>query len=213
MGQKVNPTGFRIGVNQDWQTVAYSPKSDYAKSLVREAKVRDYILLNMKTAGVVSINIKRVMQKILIEIEVSRPGLVIGKGGAGIEKIKKELSRITQTKQIEIKLFEAKQSEGSAKLIAESISLQLSKRIVPKFAVNRELENIKKAQNVKGVRIAVSGRIKGAEIARTEKFQWGSVPLQTLRSDIDYYYMPISVPNAGIHGVKVWVYKGEKLGI
>ncbi|MCA9385815.1 30S ribosomal protein S3 [Candidatus Dojkabacteria bacterium] len=209
MGQKVNPVGFRIGVNKGWKSVAYIDKADYANRLKEDLAIRNYIEKNLSSAGVVATKTKRFMSKMLVEISVARPGVVIGRGGSGIEKVKKDLARIAKTK-IEVKLFEVKDPEASAKLIGESIASQVTRRIVPKFAAQREIEKAKGVKGVKGVRIWVSGRIKGAEIARTEKFQWGSVPLQTLRADIDYAYVRAQVPNAGIHGIKVWIYKGEK---
>lgn len=212
MAQKVNPTGFRIGVNKGWQSVAFVEKNEYAKSLMQDLAVRKYIEDNLSSAGVVSTIIKRFMSKIVIEISVARPGVVIGRGGTGIEKLNKELSKIAGSK-VEIKLFEVKKPEASAKLIGEAIASQVARRIVPKFAALRQMENAKNSGIVKGIKIWVAGRIKGSEIARTEKFQWGSVPLQTLRADIDYASIPVAVPNAGLHGIKVWVYKGEKLEI
>lgn len=209
MGQKVNATGFRIGINKDWQSVSYFDDNKYSDALMKDLKIRDYIEENLKSAGVVYVKTKKYMSKILVEIFVARPGVVIGRGGSGIDKVTKDLSRIVQGRA-EIKLFEVKKPEASAKLIAESIAAQLTKRIVPKFAATRELENAKGTGIVKGIKIWVAGRIKGAEIARTEKFQYGSIPLHTLRADIDYYKMSVKVPNAGLHGIKVWVYKGEK---
>lgn len=209
MGQKVNAKGFRIGVNKTWQSICYLNKLEYADNLAEDLKIQKYIEKNIRTAGVVAIKIKKLMNKKLIEISVARPGVVIGRGGAGIEKVNKDLGRITKGK-VEVKLFEVKNPEISAKLITENIAQQLVRRIVPKFAANREIEAAKNSGGIKGVRIWISGRIKGVEIARTEKFQWGTVPLQTLRADIDYYFDDCNVPNAGLHGIKVWVYKGEK---
>lgn len=212
MGQKVNPIGFRIGVNKGWQSVSFVEKGAYASTLREDLELRDYINKNLSSAGVVDIKTKRSMNNLLIEISVARPGVVIGRGGSGIEKVKKDLAKITKSK-IEVKLFEVKDPDGSAKLMGEAIAGQVARRIVPKFAAQREIEKAKAVANVKGIRVWVSGRIKGAEIARTEKFQWGSVPLQTLRADIDYAYIAQAVPNAGIHGIKVWIYKGEKQSI
>lgn len=208
MAQKVNPTGFRLGVNKGWQSVSFVSKDRYADSLHQDLAIREYIEDKLKSAGVVVTEIKRSMNKIEIEINVARPGVVIGRGGEGIEVVKKDLRKIAHS-PVDVKLFEVKQPEASAKLIGQNIASQLVRRVVPKFAAQREINNIKGVQGVKGIRIWVSGRIKGAEIARTEKFHWGSVPLQTLRADIDYCYSCCAVPNAGIHGIKVWVYKGE----
>ncbi len=212
MGQKVNPTGFRVGVNKGWKTTAFYENSEFAKNLKLDLKIRDHIEKELKSAGVADVQIGSYENRLLIEIYAARPGVVIGRGGEGIENLKKNLNKISRRK-VEVKLYEVKNPEASAKLIAESIAAQLVKRIVPKFAAQREIEKAKSTSVVRGIKVQVSGRIKGAEIARAEKFQWGSIPLQTLRADIDYYYMPISVPNAGVHGIKVWVYKGERASI
>jgi len=212
MGQKVNPKGVRIGYNQGWNSVWYAPKEKFADLLHEDIKVREFVFKKLQNAGVNEVIVKRSMNKILIEISVARPGVVIGRGGAGIEALKKELNKMMEG-EVEVKIFEIKKPEIKARLIAENIRGQLVRRIVPKFAVLRELENVKKSGAVKGIKIWVSGRIKGAEIARTEKFQWNSVPLQTLRADIDYAFLEAQVPNAGKHGIKVWVYLGEKTSL
>jgi len=212
MGQKVNPHGFRLGVNKGWNSVWYAPKKDFGNLLLEDIKIREFISEKLKAAGVHTVIIKRSMNKVAIEVTVARPGVVIGRGGESIEKLKKEVNK-KMKEDVELKIFEAKKSEAIAKLIAENISNQVSRRIVPKYAMSREIENAKNSPYIKGIRIWVSGRIKGAEIARTEKAQWGSVPLQTLRADIDYAFVEASVPNAGKHGIKVWVYTGEKTSI
>lgn len=212
MGQKVNPTGFRLGVNQNWRSQWFASKQDYADKLLNDIKVRNFVREKLTSAGVAELYIKRFVKKVLIEVHVARPGVVIGRGGSGIEELKKDLVRMVNN-EVEIKIFEVKRPEISARLIAESVRAQVERRVVPKYVAQREIENAKNTGLIKGVRIWVSGRIKGAEIARTEKFQWGTVPLQTLRADIDYEYITAQVPNAGKHGIKVWVYKGEKNSI
>ncbi|MFW5702866.1 MAG: 30S ribosomal protein S3 [Candidatus Dojkabacteria bacterium] len=209
MGQKINPNGFRVGVNKNWLSGWFSPKSDYADTLNSDLKVREYLSKELKNAGLAEVIIKRYSNKVTISISVARPGVVIGRGGTGIEKVKKDLQKLVGS-AVDLKVFEVKKPEASAQLIADNIASQLERRIVPKFACQRAIETAKQTQGVKGVRIWVSGRIKGAEIARTEKFQWGTVPLQTLRADIDYAHLAAQVPNAGKNGIKVWVYKGEK---
>ena len=209
MAQQVHPNGYRVGLNKNWKSKAYVDKANYANVLLEDLKIREYVEKKLKSAGVVSVVIERDMSKTLVNISVARPGIVIGRGGEGIEKLKKELNRMAKSK-IEVKLFEVKKPETSAKLIGEAIANQVERRIVPKFAAQREIEKAKSAGGIKGIRVWVSGRIKGAEIARTEKFQWGNLPLQTLRADIDYDFSYCQVPNAGIHGIKVWVYKGDK---
>ncbi len=209
MGQKTNPNGMRIGVNKGWNSTWYAPKQQYAKLLHEDLKLRAFVDKQLQPAGVSKIKIKRSMNKVLLEIAVARPGVVIGKGGAGIDTLKERIKRMVKS-EVEFKVFEVKNPEMMSKLIAENIKSQLIRRIVPKFASIREIENAKNSGKVKGIRIWVSGRIKGAEIARTEKFQWGTVPLATLRANIDYCFLDAQVPNAGKHGIKVWVYKGEK---
>lgn len=212
MGNKINATGFRIGVNKGWNSFWYSPKDQYATLLHDDLKIRSFVRKKIEAAGVNAVKIKRSMNKVLIEVKVARPGVVIGRGGAGIEDLKKELNKMIKG-EVELKVFEIKSPETQARLIAENIKNQLVRRVVPKFVASREIENAKKSGEVKGIKIWVGGRIKGAEIARIEKFQWGSVPMQTLRAKIDYAYIDAEVPNAGKHGIKVWVYTGEKLDL
>lgn len=210
MGHKVNPTGYRLGVNKHWQSQWFAGKDKYADNLLSDLKLRAFIQKKLTNAGVAEVIIKRSIKKITIEVHVARPGVVIGRGGAGIEELKKELDKMIEG-EVELKILEVKRPETSARLIAESVKSQVERRIVPKYASQREIENAKNSGVIKGVRIWVSGRIKGAEIARTEKFQWGTVPLATLRADIDYCEIFAQVPNAGKQGIKVWVFKGEKL--
>lgn len=209
MGHKVHPTGFRLGVNKGWNSVWYATKEDFAKNLHEDLKLREYIYEKLFNAGVQSVIVKRSMNKVVIEVKVARPGIVIGRGGAGIEELKEKIKKMVKG-DVELKIFEVKRPEAVAKIVADNIKAQLERRIVPRYAVSREIENAKNSNFVKGIRIWVSGRIKGVEIARTEKFQWGTVPLQTLRADIDYYYLTAAVPNAGTHGIKVWIFTGEK---
>jgi small subunit ribosomal protein S3 len=209
MGHKVNPTGFRLGVNKGWNSVWYATKQEFANNLLEDIKLREYIFDKLFNAGVQSVIVKRSMNKLVVEVKVARPGIVIGRGGAGIEELKNNLKKMVKG-DIELKIFEVKRPEAVAKIVADNIKAQLQRRIVPRYAVSREIDNAKNSNYVKGIRIWVSGRIKGVEIARTEKFQWGTVPLQTLRADIDYYYLTAAVPNAGIHGIKVWIFTGEK---
>jgi small subunit ribosomal protein S3 len=212
MGHKVNPTGFRIGVNKGWNSVWFASKEDFAKNLHEDLKIREFIFKKLFNAGVQSVIVKRSMNKVVIEVKVARPGIVIGRAGAGIEELKVQIKKMVKG-DIELKIFEVKRPEAVAKIVADNIKAQLERRIVPRYAVSREIDNAKNSNFVKGIRVWVSGRIKGVEIARTEKFQWGTVPLQTLRADIDYYYLTAAVPNAGIHGIKVWIFTGEKMEI
>ncbi|MBN1331313.1 30S ribosomal protein S3 [Candidatus Dojkabacteria bacterium] len=209
MGQKVNPVGFRLGVNKGWKSVWYADKATYSNLLESDLEARKFIKKNLKNAGVHDIKIKRSMNRIRIEVTVARPGVVIGRGGAGIEELKKKLNDLLKT-NVDLQILEIKRPETSARIIAQNVAEQLERRVVPKYVASREIENARNSGEVNGVRIWVSGRIKGVEIARTEKFQWGTVPLQTLRADIDYYYLTAQVPNAGKQGIKVWVFKGDK---
>jgi len=209
MGQKVHPTVFRLGVNQNWEASWFATKRTYSQKLISDLSIRKYLETKLKSASLESVYIKRFNNKIEVEITVARPGVVIGRGGAGIEQIKKELNKMVG-ENVDVKVYEVRKPEISAEIIAANIVGQLENRVVPKYSAQRAIEAAKNTQLVKGVRIWVSGRIKGAEIARTEKFQWGTVPLQTIRGDIDYALHVANVPNAGLQGVKVWVYKGEK---
>lgn len=209
MGQKINPVGIRLALTKAWKSSWYADKDTYADLLEEDLKVRKYVQKKLQNAGVHDINIKRSMNKVSVDIVVARPGVVIGRGGAGIEELKNELKQLFKT-AVDLQILETKRPETSARLIANTVRDQLERRVVPKYAAQREIENARNTGEIKGVRIWISGRIKGVEIARTEKFQWGTVPLQTLRADIDYYYQDADVPNAGKHGIKVWVYKGEK---
>jgi len=209
LGQKVNPTGFRIGVNKNQLATWYSDKKNYAKYLADDIKVRSYVQKKLSSAGIAEIKINRNLNTVAVEITVARPGVVIGRGGKGIEEVKKQLDVILKTKT-DLKVLEAKNPAISAQIIASNIAEQIGRRVAPKIAMFRELENAKNTRLAKGVKIAVSGRIRGSEIARTEKAQFGSIPLQTLRADVDYANVHAPVPNAGIQGIKVWVYKGEK---
>lgn len=208
MGQKINPTGLRVGVRKSWKSFWYMPKHDYGDTVYIDQKIRKFVRKELRSAGVERIEIRRYLNKIEVEIKVARPGVVIGRGGAQVEEVKKKLNKIAGVK-VELKVVEVKDPDISAQLIADRIIEQLERRIVPKFIMSKELEKASSSGKVKGVRIWVSGRIKGAEIARTEKLQWGTIPLQTLDADIDYALSEAQVPNAGRQGVKVWVYKGK----
>jgi small subunit ribosomal protein S3 len=209
MGQKINPTGFRVGVNKKWKSSWYMPKDKYGDTAYDDYKIRRFVREKLRTAGIASIEIKRYMNKVEIEIQVARPGVVIGRGGKQIEEIKNHINKIANTK-VDLKVVEVKDPETNARLIADRVVEQLERRIVPKFAMSKEIETVSNSGKVNGIRIWVAGRIKGAEIARTEKAQWGTLPLQKLSADIDYAAAEAQVPNAGKQGVKVWIYKKQK---
>jgi len=206
MGQKVNPTGFRVGVQKNWKSYWYMPKEQYGDTILEDHKIRDFMRKELKSAGVALIEIRRYMNKIEVTVQVARPGVVIGRGGAQIEEVKEKLNKLLKSKA-EFKVMEVKDPDISAELIAGRIAEQLERRIVPKFVMSKEMEKAVNTGKIKGIRIWVAGRIKGAEIARIEKLQWGNLPLQTISADIDFAMMEAQVPNAGKHGIKVWVYK------
>jgi small subunit ribosomal protein S3 len=209
MGNKSNATGLRIGINQEWLSTWYVPRGNFADTLLDDIKIRDYVEKKLRNANVAKCLIKRAMNKVTVEVYVARPGVVIGRGGAGIQDLNKELKSVTRS-DIEVKVFELKNPEAVAKYIGEEIAKQLASRIAPKAAALRLIEAAKGTGVAKGVSIWISGRIKGAEIARTEKFGWGTIPRHTLRANVDYNFTEIHVPGAGRHGIKTWVYRGEK---
>lgn len=209
MGHKVNPNGFRLSINKSWLSSWFSTKENYGDLVKNDFDIRNFIKKELKTAGVEKIEIKRSASSIEILIKVARPGVVIGRGGAQIEKIKEQLKKFTGLK-IDLRVMEVKNPEISAQLIALNVAEQLERRVVPKFVMSKEVEKAANSGKINGIKIWVSGRIKGTEIARTEKIQWGILPLQTISADIDYAFRDAQVPNAGKHGVKVWVYKKKE---
>lgn len=209
MGNKSNATGLRIGINQDWLSTWYVAKNNFGDTFLNDLKIRAHVEQKLRNASIARCVIKRAMNKITVEVHVARPGVVIGRGGAGIQDLTKDLKKLTKS-EIEVKVFEVKNAESNAKYIGEEIGKQLMSRIAPKAAANRMIEAAKSTGAVSGINVWVSGRIKGAEIARTEKFAWGTIPRHTLRAHIDYHFTEVLVPGAGKHGIKTWVYKGEK---
>lgn len=206
---KVNPVGFRLGVNKNWNSRWYASKEDYAEKYLSDKQVNKLVEEKLKQAGVASIIIKRLINKVLIEISVARPGVVIGRGGAGINALKEELTKLLKT-NVDIKIFEIKNPDVVAKLVAENIAQQCERRVNPKVAAGKAVEAAKNTGLVKGIEVWIGGRIKGAEMARREKVRWGVVPRHTIRADLDYAFTEAQVPQAGKHGIKVWINKGEK---
>lgn len=213
MGQKVNPIGFRLETvknSPEWQSSWYADKKKYPQLLLEDKKIRDFLQKKFGSAGIVAIRIERSTKKIKLILIVSRPGLVIGRGGKELENIKKEIIRIlpkTSGKQnIEIQVEEFKRSDLSAKLIAEKIAFQLTKRMPYRRVVLSSMEKSIEA-GAKGIKIILGGRINGAEISRREKFSQGTIPLSTLRSNIDYFECP-SLTRSGYIGVKVYLCLG-----
>jgi len=206
MGQKVNPIGFRLGINRGWDSVWFSKKRDYGKLLIEDYKIRDYIKKNVVNSGVSQVIIERTSKKCIVSIYTSRPGFVIGKKGSDIEKIKNNLSKISNT-EVSLNIKEVKKPELNAYLVAENIAQQLVKRIAFRKAMKRAIQSALRL-GAKGIRVCVAGRLAGNEIARTEWLREGSVPLHTFRAEVDYAEAE-ALTAYGIIGVKVWIYKGE----
>ena len=214
MGQKVNPTLLRIGGIFNWKSRWFADKKNYADNVLEDYRLRQYLEKKLTNAGLVEINIKRSISKLTLIIEVARPGVVIGKGGQNLERIKAGVDQIVNSSKIkkeksriELKIEEVKKPDLSAKLVAERIISQLITRYPHRRAVKQAMEKVMGA-GAKGVKIQLSGRIAGAEISRSEKYFQGSIPTQTLRANIDYYEQPAKT-RSGYVGVKVWIYKGE----
>ena len=206
MGQKINPIGFRLGVNRSWDSIWYAKKNDYGNFLIEDYKIRQYIRKNIINSGVSEIIIERSPKKCSVSIHTSRPGFVIGKKGADIEKIKSKISKITDS-EVFVNIKEIKKPELNAYLVAENIAQQLVKRIAYRRAMKRAMQSTMRL-GAKGIKVCVSGRLAGNEIARTEWLREGSVPLHTLRANLDYSESE-ALTTYGIIGVKVWIYKGE----
>ncbi len=208
MGQKVNPHGLRIGIIKDWDTKWYASHSQFSEYLIEDVKVRKYIKKNLYRADIARIEIERAANKLKINVHTAKPGLIIGKGGSGIEELRKRITRMTD-KDVLINITEIKSPETSAQLVAENIASQLEKRISFRRAMKQSMNRSMKA-GAKGIKTQVAGRLGGAEIARTEHYHEGTIPLQTLRADIDYGFAEADT-TYGMIGVKVWIYKGEVL--
>jgi small subunit ribosomal protein S3 len=206
---KVNPIGFRLGVNKNWQARWYASKKDYADKFLADVKIRKILSEKFKAAMVSSIIIKRGINKMLVEVFVARPGVAIGKSGAIKVDIQKQLSRMFKI-DVEIKIFEVKNPEIVARIIAENIAMQCARRIAPKMAAEKAVQAAEETRLIKGITVWIGGRIKGAEMASVVKVSKGVVPRHTLRADIDYAFIEAEVPSAGKHGIKVWVNHGEK---
>ncbi|GAA0772149.1 30S ribosomal protein S3 [Clostridium subterminale] len=209
MGQKVHPHGLRVGVIKDWDAKWYADKKNFADNLVEDNAIREYLKKRLFTAGISKIEIERAAKRVKINIHTAKPGMVIGKGGQSIEELKVALKEVVQDKFVLINIVEVKTPENNAQLMAENIAAQLEKRISFRRAMKQTIQRAMRT-GVKGVKTACSGRLGGAEIARTEQYHEGTIPLQTLRADIDYGFIEANTIYGKI-GVKVWVYKGEVL--
>ena len=208
MGQKVNPVGLRVGINRGWDSVWFAKKREYGKFLIEDYKIREYVKKNVVNSGVSQVKIERTSKKCIVTIYTSRPGFVIGKKGSDVDKIKKNLSKITSS-EVSLNIKEVKKPELNAYLAAENIAQQLVKRIAFRKTMKRAIQSALRL-GAKGIRVWLSGRLAGNEIARTEWLREGSVPLHTFRADVDYAEAE-ALTTYGIIGVKVWIYKGEIL--
>ena len=207
MGQKVHPVGFRLGVIRTWDSKWFDEKN-YAKWLHEDIKIRDFVKKSLNHAGVSRVEIERAANKVKVNVHTARPGIVIGKRGAGIESVKKDLQKYTQN-EVFLNIVEVRKAEIDAQLVAENIATQLERRIAFRRAMKKAIQTAMKF-GAKGIRVACSGRLGGAEMARYEWYREGRVPLHTLRADIDYGYA-IARTTYGTIGCKVWICRGEVL--
>lgn len=208
MGQKVNPIGFRLGISREWDSHWYADK-DFAKFLLADIRLREYVKKKLQQAGVSRIVIERPAGKIKVTVHTARPGVVIGKKGADIESLRQQL-RAMAGMDVQVYIVEVRRPEAEAQLVAENIAFQLERRVAFRRAMKRAVQGALR-MGAKGVRVNCGGRLGGAEIARTEWYREGRVPLHTLRADVDYGFAEAKT-TYGIVGVKVWIFKGEKLG-
>jgi len=209
MGQKVNPNGIRLGIVKDHNSIWYADKQNYSKNLLNDIRVREFLEKRLEKASVSKITIERPAQNARITIHTARPGIVIGKKGEDVDKLRKDISDLMGV-PVHINIEEIRKPDLDAKLVAASVASQLERRVMFRRAMKRAVQNAMR-QGAKGIRIQVSGRLGGAEIARTEWYREGRVPLHTLRADIDYATHEATT-TYGIIGVKVWIFKGEILG-
>ena len=207
MGQKVNPIGLRVGINRTWDSRWFADR-DYADKLVADLKLREYVKERLKAAGISKVVIERAAQNTTVTVYTARPGLIIGKKGADIEKLRRELSQRAGS-DVALNIIEIRKPEIDAQLVAEGVAQQLERRVSFRRAMKRAVQNTLRLGAL-GIRINVSGRLGGADIARTEWYREGRVPLHTLRADLDYGFAE-ALTTYGIIGVKVWIYKGDIL--
>ena len=209
MGQKVSPNGLRIGINKGWDSLWYVGKADFAKNLKEDNTIRTFIKKKYYACAISKIVIERTAKRVIVSIYTARPGVLIGQKGAGVEALKKEIMKLTSADSISINIKEVKNPDTDATLIAESIASQLEKRVHFRRAMKMAMQKAVKA-GVKGIKTMVAGRLDGADIARTEQYHQGSLPLQTLRADIDYGFAEAQT-TFGILGIRVWVYNSTHL--
>ena len=208
MGQKVNPNGLRLGINKTWEAKWYAPKNEVSKTLTNDIKIRNYLEQNLKNAGIAKVEIERTPKKCEVSIHTSRPGVIIGRGGEEITKLKDKLSKVVG-ENVNISIVDIKKADLNAQLVADSIASQITNRASFRMAQKRAIRNAMKA-GAKGIKTKVSGRLGGADMARSEGYTEGTIPLHTLRADVDYATSEADTTFGKI-GVKVWIYKGEIL--
>lgn len=208
MGQKVNPNGLRLGINKDWEAKWYANKSDFSEKLLKDIEIRKFFEKNLKNAGIAKVEIERNAKRCEVIVHTSKPGVMIGRGGEEIEKLKKQLSKVAG-ENVQISIVDIKKADTNAQLVADSIANQISNRASFRMAQKRAIRNAMKA-GAKGIKTSVSGRLGGADMARSEGYTEGTIPLHTLRADVDYATAEADTTFGKI-GVKVWIYKGEIL--
>ena len=208
MGQKVHPTGVRVGIIKDWNSKWYADSKNFADYLVEDQKIRKFLKKKLYAAGISKIEIERTAKIVKINLYTAKPGIVIGKGGAGADAVKQEVAKLIG-KEVNLNIVEVKQADTDAQLVAENIAMQLERRISFRRAMKQCMQKALKSGAL-GIKTAVSGRLGGADMARTEFYKEGNIPLQTLRGDIDYGFAEADTTYGKI-GVKVWIYKGEVL--
>jgi small subunit ribosomal protein S3 len=211
VGQKVNPVGFRIGIIRDWESKWYANNKDFGTLLMEDVKIREFLKKKLKDAAVSKIEIERAANRVNVTIHTAKPGIVIGKGGTEVEVLRGQITKISNDKKVHINISEIKNPELDAILVAESIAQQLERRVSFRRAMKQAIQRTQRA-GAKGIKTAVSGRLGGAEIARQEGYSEGTVPLHTLRADIDYGTAEAHTTYGRI-GVKVWIYRGEVLPV
>lgn len=210
MGQKVNPNGLRVGINKTWNSFWYADKKDIAKNIKEDNVIRKYILKEYKNCAISNVLIERTADSVTVTISTAKPGVLIGQKGAGVEQLKKNIEKLSNAKKVNVNIVELKNPDLDAKLVAESIASQLEKRAQFRRVMKSAMQRVMRAGAV-GVKTMVSGRLDGAEIARSEHFNEGSLPLHTIRANIDYACVEAHT-TFGVLGVKVWINKGEILG-
>ncbi|OIO51927.1 30S ribosomal protein S3 [Candidatus Peregrinibacteria bacterium CG08_land_8_20_14_0_20_41_10] len=208
MGKKVNPNIIRLGINKSWHSNWFAEKKKYAAFLHQDLVIRDFLMTTLKEAGIAKIYLERFPGKVVVNIYTAKPGVIIGRSGENIENLRLKLKERFK-EQFEVNILEVEGINGSAKLVGESIAAQIVRRVPYRRAVKNALEKIQEEKKkIEGAKVLVSGRLNGAEIARSEYFVWGKIPLHTLRSDIDYELVK-ALTTYGIIGIKTWIYKGQ----